>query len=119
MTTSSLIKRLALAGGIPAAAAAGVLFAAGTSAASSHPIPVRTATVTTQTTRPAPVTHERRDAVEPTRHHNAEPGDDRGQANLPGEDVRGQDDGAEQADDRSGTQGDVSSGPGHDSSGDD
>jgi hypothetical protein len=83
-------------------------------------------------TRSAVVTHERRDAVAPKRHHHAEPGDARGRANEPGEDVRGHDGQAEQGDDRgqsgdqSGDQGDDSSGhgsdhsgSGHDGSGDD
>jgi hypothetical protein len=124
MRRSTLTKRLVLAAGIPAAAAAGVLLAAGTSAASSHTAP--THAVSAQTTRQALVTHERRDAVEPKRHHHAEPGDARGRANEPGEDVRGHDGEAEQGNDRGHDQGDDSSGhgsdhsgSGHDGSGDD
>lgn len=101
MIRSTLTKRLALAAGIPAAAAVGVLLAAGTSSASSHTTtPIRT--VDAQSTRSAVVTHERRDAVEIRHHHrHAEPGDARGRANEPGEDVRGHDGEAEQGDDSS------------------
>ena len=102
MRRSTLTKRLALAAGIPAAAAAGVLLAATTSSASSHTTtPIHT--VAAQTTRPAVVTHARRDAVELRHHHrHAEPGDARGRANEPGEDVRGHDGEAEQGDEHSG-----------------
>ena len=100
MTRSTLTKRLTLAAGIPAAAAAGVLLAASTSSASSHTTPNHT--VAAQTTRSAVVTHERRDAVEPRHHQHAEPGDARGRANEPGEDVRGHDGEAEQGVDNSG-----------------
>jgi hypothetical protein len=115
VTRSTLTKRLTLAAGIPAAAAAGVLLAASTSSA-SHTTPIHT--VAAQTTRSAFVTHERRDAVRPRRHHHAEPGDARGRANEPGEDVRGHDGETEQGDDNSGD-GSDHSGSGHDGSGDD
>ncbi|MEP6642841.1 MAG: hypothetical protein ABJB93_13150, partial [Gaiellales bacterium] len=101
--------------------------AAGTSAASSITAPIDA--VAAKTTRSAVVTHERRDAVEATRHHHAEPGDARGRAREPGEDVRGHDGEAEQGDDRGHDQADQGnnssgndsdhSGSGHDGSGDD